>query len=177
MHRSHHGFRKSHNTCTAMLQMYNYWIDNLENDEISAAVLIDMSAAFDVLDHKILIEKMEIYGFQSDSIQWINSYLKDRSQQVLIDGQLSSKLSLEAGVPQGSILGPLLYIIFTNDLPEVIHEHIADNDEYDDSISNIKCKLCGEICCYADDTTYSKSSKDPIQLKTDIDSKAILESL
>ena len=64
------------------------------------------------------------------------------------------------GVPQGSILGPLMYIIFTNDLPESVHNHLAKNG----SFFNTHCKQCGGICCYADDSTYTISGKDPLEL-------------
>ena len=81
-------------------------------------VLLDMSAAFDMVDHNLLIEKLLLYGFDNASAAFIKSYLSDRRQTVCIDGTCSPLLSLEYGVPQGSIIGPLLYIIFTSDLPE-----------------------------------------------------------
>merc|ERR1719319_184451 len=125
-----------------------------------------MSAAFDVISHDILIEKMKIYGFNEGMMNWIQSYLSNRFQQVYIDGHLSPALQLEAGVPQGSILGPLLYILFTNDLPEAIHNHEEEN--LNEKI-NSNCQLCGDACCYADDTTFTKSNKDPTKLKQEID--------
>ena len=82
-------------------------------------------------------------------------------------GPSQSLPDLVSGVHQGSILGLLLYIIFTNDLPEVVHEHLAANN----SFYNIHCNSCGSICSFADDSTYSKSSKDTIKLKEDIDEK------
>ena len=80
---------------------------------------------------------------------------------------MSDPLQLEAGVPEGSILGPLLYICFTNDLPEVVHDHLANNNTF----YNTHCKSCGGICCFADDSTYTKSDKNPEVVQDAIEDK------
>ena len=82
--------------------------------------MLDMSAAFDVVNHSILLSKLELYGFDENTLKWMKNYLSNRSQAVYIDGALSKFLPVKIGVPQGSILGPLFYILFTNDLPETI---------------------------------------------------------
>ena len=123
LHPSHHGFRANHSTVTALIEMYDQWIEAFENDEVTAVVMLDLSAAFDVVDHEILIQKLKLYGFEDCAISWLRSYLSGRSQRVYVEGALSESLKLEAGVPQGSILGPLLYILYTNDLPQVLHDH------------------------------------------------------
>ena len=92
-------------------------------------VLVYMSAAFDVVDPALLLAKLELYGFKRHTRQWIWSYMTDRSQVVCLEGSLSSSLRVNVGVPQGSILGPLLYIIFTNELPEVIHKNMCLNKQ------------------------------------------------
>ena len=96
-HPAHNGFRSSHNTCTALLKMYDTWVNAFENNEISAVVLLDMSAAFDVVSKDILLNKLKIYGFNDSSREWITSYLSNRYQQVYIDGYLSEPLALQAG--------------------------------------------------------------------------------
>ena len=80
-----------------------------------------MSAAFDIVDISILLDKLKLYGFQNSATDWFQSYLNKRSQQVFIDGNLSDSLEIDCGVPQVSILVPLLYVIFTSDLPEAVH--------------------------------------------------------
>ena len=97
--------------------MFDSWIEAFENGEVSAVFTLDMSAAFDVVDHHILLSKLELYGFEDCTLSWINSYLSNRSQNVHIEGHLSDDLPVECGVPQGSILGTLHNILYTNDLP------------------------------------------------------------
>ena len=83
----------------------------------------------------------------------------------LIEGSMSKLLPLEAGVPQGSILGPVFYTIFTNELPQVIHEEDCPLRSTDDApLFSIQCQACGGLCCYADDSTYTVTGKDPEQL-------------
>ena len=84
-----------------------------------------MSAAFDVVSHEILLEKLSLYGLDENSRSWVSSYITGRSQSVVIEGSLSKLLAVKTGVPQGSILGPLFYTLFTNELPEVLHTNPA----------------------------------------------------
>ena len=120
-----------------------------------------MSAAFDLVDISLLTQKMELYGFDNHSLKWMNSYLSGRRQCVCIDGVLSKFQNVDTGVPQGSILGPLFYIIFTNELPEVIHNHNENENSHNEHSYSLDCIKCGGLCCFADDSTCSISDKDP----------------
>ena len=172
---NHHAYRAGHSTTTALLQLYDTWLDALEGGDLAGVCMLDMSAAFDIVDTEILLEKLKYYGFDQNSVQWTWSYLTHRSQGVYIDGAMSSLLALEAGVPQGSILGPLYYTIFTNELPQVIHEHDCPVQQQehglDTSLFTMQCQLCGGVCCYADDSTYTVKGKDPEELSEKLSRK------
>ena len=122
LHPNHHAYRPEHNTTTALIQMHDEWSKAVDEGKLAGAVLLDMSAAFDVVNHELLLEKLALYGLDSNSIAWVRSYLTGRSQSVIVEGTLSRLLMVNNGVPQGSILGPLFYTLFTNELPEIIHD-------------------------------------------------------
>ena len=144
--------------------MYDTWVEAMDKGEATGVCFLDMSAAFDMVSHSVLLDKLLLYGFEDASFTWIKSYLSDRQQTVCIDGTCSPLLSLEAGVPQGSIIGPILYIIFTNDLPETVHEHSQEphppecHQDSPQHSFNLHCPACGSLCCFADDSSYSYSS-------------------
>ena len=83
----------------------------MDRGAVPTAIFMDLSKAFDTLDHKILLNKLKHYGVGGTTLKWFDSYLTDRKQYVEINGALSNTLHLSTGVPQGSILGPLLFII------------------------------------------------------------------
>ena len=171
---NHHAYRSFHSTTTAMLQMYTTWLEAIEQGDMAGVCMIDMSAAFDVVDTQILLEKLKLYGLDRNAIQWIWSYLTFRSQSVYIEGSMSSLLPLEAGVPQGSILGPLFFTIFTNELPEVVHgDNCPLKDVEGGEIFNTQCQECGGVCCYADDSTYSVQGNDPVELSSKLSEKYV----
>ena len=85
---NHHAYRDGHSTSTAVIEMIDTWIQAVEDGQLAGACFLDMSAAFDVVDHTILLDKMKIYGLTSDVIQWFDSYLSNRKQAVSVNGCL-----------------------------------------------------------------------------------------
>lgn len=139
-----HAYRASHSTSTAMLQMTDSWLAAMDSSMLVGTVMLDFSAAFEVIDHDLLIEKLACYGLKLSAITWLRSYLSSRSQRVYFNGTLSDSKQLDCGVPQGSCLGPLLYSIFTNDLPYAIEQ--ASLTMYaDDSTIYYAALTCSEL--------------------------------
>ena len=130
---SQHGFRKQHSTETATLELVDTLLQTLDSGKLPISIFLDLSKAFDTLDHTILINKLKHYGISGTSLNWISNYLTDRQQFVQYKGTMSNTRPILTGVPQGSVLGPLLFIIYINDI------HCASN--------KFKSIL------YADDTT------------------------
>ena len=94
LHPFHHGFRQRHSTSTALLQMFDSWVEAFDNKDITAVLMLDMSAAFDLVDHDLLLQKMAEYGFEESALGWFRSYLSGRSQQVYVDGAPSDPLEV-----------------------------------------------------------------------------------
>ena len=133
LHPNLHGYRSNRSTQTALLQMYDHWVQAAAQGQVSGAVLLDLSAAFDLVPPDILVKKLKIYGLQDDFLSWIDSYLSERYQGVWIDHVLSEFLLCEVGVPQGSILGPLLFMLYVNDLPFLLSCNM-DQYAYDSTL-------------------------------------------
>ena len=114
------GFKKFHSTVTSMLRNSNDWLLNMDRGNYNGVVFFDIKKAFDTVDHEILLCKLNKYGKSGVELSWFKSYLSDRKQSCFLNGESSSFKSVECGIPQGSCLGPLLFIIYINDLPNTL---------------------------------------------------------
>ena len=147
---SHHqyGFRRFHPTASVLLDSTNEWFVNMDRGFFNIAVFLDLQKAFDTTDHDILLKKLDIYGLEKSALNLLKSYLTNRTQMCFVNGTLSSQKLITCGVLQGSILGPLLFLICINDLPNSLQYSSAR--------------------MFADDTTLTASDKSISELQVTI---------
>ena len=107
-----YGFRKKHSTFMAILELTNKIFDSFEKNELTIGIFIDLKKAFDTVNHSILLDKLNFYGIRGTPFNWMHSYLLSRSQYVQIDSWKSPLLPIKCGVPRGSVLRPLLFLIY-----------------------------------------------------------------
>ena len=135
-------YRQFHSTETALIKVMNDILSKMNSQHVTMLILLDLSAAFDTVDHRILLERLsDEVGIRGTALNWFRSYLSDRSQCVSVHGVLSRPFDLNCGVPQGSCLGPLLFIIYASKLFKIVEHHLPDAH------------------CFADDTQLYLSFK------------------
>ena len=145
------GFRSLHSTVTALLEATDNWAYNIDQGNVNAVVFLELKKAFDTADHGILLSKLKKYGVTGTTFDLFQSYLFSREQRCFVNGSLSENFPLVCGLPQGTILGPPLFIIYINDLPN--------------------CLQYSRPRMYADDTnlSFASSSTNNIEVKLNDD--------
>ena len=143
LNRSQYGFRANHDCIDAVSVLTSNALQAMDNNMITIAIMVDISKAFDNLDHKILLDKLSHYGFRGCSLQWFSSFLSGRSQVTCYNSTLPSLLPIISGVPKGAVLSPLLFSLFVNDLPININSNVIQ---------------------FADDTTIFASGRDAVDV-------------
>ena len=132
------GFRKFHSCETSLISLMEGWTNSIEKGLLNGLLFLDLKKAFDLVCHEILIQKLKLYSCNDRTLKWFQSYLTNRTQRTIYKGTRSNSMCISSGVPQGSILGPLLFVAFINDLPSIISSSIE---------------------LYADDTTITAQGK------------------
>ncbi len=147
------GFRKGRSTGTCLAEFLHNIYGEIDRGNAVGVLFLDLAKAFDSVDHELLLDKLRLLGFKANSVAWFKSYLKDRYQVTAVGGCISDVAKVECGVPQGSILGPLLFLCFLNDLP--IHlKHCIPSLYADDT-----------ALLYADNNILSISNKLNVELR------------
>jgi hypothetical protein len=144
-------YKKSYSTELLLIKMTEIWRRALDNKQVVGIIFIDFKKAFDSVCHPILLQKLQALGISGDIWLWIKDYLQDRKMSTIVNGTKSNSCQVKFGIPQGSVLGPILFSVFCNDLPEIM--------QGDD----------GEIEIFADDTTIYVIGPNPDSVASILD--------
>ena len=161
-------YRKFHSTETALLEIHNDILSSMDDGRVTALTLLDLSAAFDTIDHTILLRRLgNWFGVSGKALDWFKSYLTGRSQRIKPGNCLSSRSDLSFGVPQGSVLGPLLYTVYATPLSSLVSGHAIPHHLYADdsqlyvsfSSRNSAAALNGLQSCLASVQSWMSTNK------------------
>ena len=141
-----------HSCETALLNLTTRWLKSMNDGLMTGVILLDLRKAFDLVNHTLLLEKLKLYQCCGKTLEWFTSYLNERKQMVNFKNNISDPELVKSGIPQGSILGPLLFILFMNDIPLEINE--------------------GALEMYVDDCTVSVSGKTIKEIETKLNTSA-----
>jgi len=157
-----HGFRKRRSCESQLTCFVNDLAKNIDSNLQTDVIFLDFAKAFDKVNHRSLLIKLYHYGIRGQNLVWIRNFLDNRRQRVILDGVLSSPASVLSGVPQGSVLGPLLFLIYINDLPQYVSPGT-------------------EVRLFADDSAIYRKIKDkdhdPVILQNDLDNLQAWEKM
>ena len=143
-------YRKGHSTTTAMLAMRDDITAAMNKGEITIAVMADFSKAFDTVAYETLLQKLHQFGFSKHASKWFANYISERKQFVQIDDRKSSELEVTFGAPQGSILGPVLFNLYVNDLAQNLPTAVKAHQYANDTTLYAHCKPSSIDQCYAE---------------------------
>lgn len=150
LYKSQYGFRKGHSCEFAAMEVTDKIFNSLDKRKLPIALFLDFSKAFDTINHDILIDKLKHYGITGVALNWFRSYLTNRKQYVLYKDKVSEESEITTGVPQGSILGPLLFIVYINDIAKI-------TNKFKFTIYADDTTLIEPICTFAQPTRQNKS--------------------
>ena len=138
-------YLKRHSTQTSLHRVIDDWLEQIHDNSLTGACLLDISKCFDSINHEILLKKLEMYGITGNELDWFSSYLKNRKQMVFFQEDSSDFQEVYSGVPQGSVLGPLLFLLFINDVSNFTTEGCALNMYADDVIIYTSAETSDEL--------------------------------
>jgi retron-type reverse transcriptase len=126
IHPNQSGFRSKHSCVTALTKIVDHILKEMDQGNYTGVLLLDFKKAFDMVNHTILLSKLKVYKLDDLSLNWFRSYLSERFQKVIINNYESSAQNIRYGIPQRSILGPLLFLLYINDLPLYVDHSMSD---------------------------------------------------